>query len=435
MIMTISDRVRYDSGFDLVEVFPFDPLNYQFHGDRAFSGMKDSYPFESYSRRAAAIIRSKPVRLMPPSQRIEINGRWFNVLSMSELVRTRSDDDGYYRAIYIQINFDTGEYYVGKVNRPTWTQLLRYQGSGLKFRHKFNKHKDQFKRFYISACKSAVETEMVEASIVNDDLIADDHCLNLVAGGGGTSERPDRAASRAKKREYMKRHPEQFKSMLEASKKAFQSGDSAELRARNSRIKQTMGADRFREMSSARIKNWKRKYPKAYEQSRKKNAEAIRSNESQRKRKDSLERWKEENPKSYRAWQEKSSESRQSDEAKAKRKISLQRYRLSNPAQYKQQREKAGAAAGAKLSKAVCMLDLKTGQVIKSFNSQREAAMYLVDNGIAKSMKCVSSISAVCRKSPCTTGYGFRKKAYGYGWCFESEIDSIPQPITGDLFD
>lgn len=28
----------------------------------------------------------------------------------------------------------------------------------------------------------------------------------------------------------------------------------------------------------------------------------------------------------------------------------------------------------------------------------------------------VSSINGVCQRKPCTTGYGYRKKAYGYDW-------------------
>src|SRR5687767_9728366 len=69
-------------------------------------------------------------------ERIAIKDRWFDVLTPSELVRKRNAD-GYYRAIYIQINWNNGEYYVGKVNRPKWSELMRYQGSGLKFSNKF----------------------------------------------------------------------------------------------------------------------------------------------------------------------------------------------------------------------------------------------------------------------------------------------------------
>lgn len=120
-------------------------------------------------------------------ERISIKGRWFDVLDLSELVRKWNNADGYYRAIYIQINMESGEYYIGKVNRPKWSELLRYQGSGLKFSNKFKADRKQFVRFYIASCETAAETEKLEASIVDNDLLADENCLNLVAGGGGTT--------------------------------------------------------------------------------------------------------------------------------------------------------------------------------------------------------------------------------------------------------
>ncbi|KTD82405.1 hypothetical protein [Legionella waltersii] len=61
-------------------------------------------------------------------------------------------------------------------------------------------------------------------------------------------------------------------------------------------------------------------------------------------------------------------------------------------------------------------------KVLKTFPSQHAAAKWLVENGKAKNSNCVSSISSVCLRKPCSTGYGYRKKAYGYGWCFASEI-------------
>ena len=48
-----------------------------------------------------------------------------------------------------------------------------------------------------------------------------------------------------------------------------------------------------------------------------------------------------------------------------------------------------------------------------------DAAKWLVEKGFAKNTNCKSSISAVCLKKKCTTGYGYRKKAYGFGWEFK----------------
>ena len=63
--------------------------------------------------------------------RIFIKDTWYNAIPLHMLVRTKSADD-YYRFIYIQINYNTGEYYIGKVNRKKWKErigtLFRTQG-------------------------------------------------------------------------------------------------------------------------------------------------------------------------------------------------------------------------------------------------------------------------------------------------------------------
>lgn len=69
------------------------------------------------------------------------------------------------------------------------------------------------------------------------------------------------------------------------------------------------------------------------------------------------------------------------------------------------------------------MIDLHSGEVLETFYSQHAAAKWLVENGKAKNLNCVTSISSVCLQKPCTTGYGYRKKAYGYNWRFASEIE------------
>ena len=234
MVITISENIRIWSEFNPVELAC----------DQNVLGYSDP-------KRALA-------RLGFNRQRIAIRDRWFDVLSPGALVRTRNNSDGYYRAVYIQINMDSGEYYVGKVNRPRWSELKRYQGSGLRFVKKFKSHRDSFARYYVAACESAEETEQLEASIIDDDLLADEKCLNLVAGGGGTSKHPSIAETSKKKREYMQRHPEQYRPMLEASKKAFRSGDTPALRARNQRITETMRADKYRTMSADRIASGER---------------------------------------------------------------------------------------------------------------------------------------------------------------------------------
>ncbi len=351
-------------------------------------------------------------------QRIGIMNRWFDVITPSELVRKRNANDGYYRVIYIQINWESGEYYIGKANRPKWSELKRYQGSGLKFSSKFLKHKSEFVRYFIAVCKTAEETEQLEASIVDKDILSDEKCLNLVAGGGGTSAHPSIAETSVKKRQYMKNHPEQFKPMLEASKKAFRSGDTPALRARNERIKEVMGADKYREMSRKRIINWKKEYPEKYAEARIKLHERIKTPEVQAKRKASFEIWVKKNPEKYKVWQEKLINSRTSEKAKEKRKASLKQWSKTHPQKAQEHAIKRAKAAAMKLSKTVSMIDINSGDVLQIFPSQHAAANWLVNNGKAKNMNCVSSISQVCLGKPCSTGYGYRKKAYGYGWRF-----------------
>lgn len=398
MITTINENIRIWQEFNPIELS---------WGDNLFNS--------SDSKRNLA-------RLGFNKERIAIKDRWFDILTPSEVVRKRNKNDGYYRVVYIQINMENGEYYIGKANRPKWSELIRYQGSGLKFVNKFKKYEDQFARYYIAACETAEETEQLEASIVDKYLLADEKCLNLVAGGGGTTKHPSIAETSEKKREYMKNHPEQFKSMLEASKNAFRSGDTPELRARSQRIKDVMSAEKYRKMTRTRIEKWKEENPKEYAEARRKSHKTIKTTECQEKRKASLKKWAKKNPEKHKAWQEKLISSRTSQKAKEKRRASLKEWRDKNPEQAKANAQKRAKAAAAKTSKEVCMIDLQSGEVLKIFPSQHAAAKWLVENGKAKNMNCVSSISSVCLRKPCSTGYGYRKKAYGYDWRFTSEI-------------
>ena len=362
--------------------------------------------------------KTSPPNILFNEEQISINDRWFDILSPSELVRTRNKEDGYYRVIYIQINFDSGEYYIGKANRPTWKQLERYQGSGLKFKNKFNKHRNNFVRFYLASCKNSEETELLESSILTPEILSDEKCLNLVAGGGGLNKHTSSAETSEKKRAHMQRHPEQYQSMLKASKKAFQSGDTQSLRDRNQRIKETMSDKKYRDMTRTRIEKWIQENPEKYKESRMKMLESSKTIQSREKRKASRNSWIANNPEKHKVLQEKLIKSSTSPEAIAKRKASLKKWRDKNPQQAAENAKKRAKSSAAKTSKEVCMVDLESGNTLKTFPSQHAAARWLVEIGKAKNTNCVSSISSVCRKSPFTTGYGYRKKAYGYGWCF-----------------
>jgi len=355
-------------------------------------------------------------------QRIAIKDRWFDVLHPSELVRKRNQKDGYYRAIYIQINFESGEYYVGKSNRPTWSQLQRYQGSGLRFSNKLRHHKHQFVRYFIGTCETAEETERLEASIVDESLLSDEKCLNLVKGGGGISKHPSIAETNEKKRAYMRAHPEQSKPMIEAAKTLFRSGDSPALRTRNLRIKEVMSDQFYRDMFRNRVIHWRENNPDEYAAAKRKSHQTIRTPECQARRRESLKVWIKNNPEQHEAWEEKRKKAVASQEANDKRKASLAAWSEANPEQAHANALKRATAAAAKRSKEILMLDLTTGAVLEKFPSQHAGARWLVENGKAKNVNCVASINAVCLGKRCTTGYGFRKKAYGYGWRFASEM-------------
>lgn len=353
--------------------------------------------------------------------RIKIKDEWYEVLSMSEAVRSPSQIDGNYHFLYIQINWESNEYYIGKVNRNRWSEIKRYQGSGLKFRKKYNVHKSSFSRYIIACCETNKETEELEAKIVDEVLLNDPNCLNLVAGGGGTNEHNDASLKREKHREYMKSHPEQYEAMVEMAKLLYHSSDSYALEQRNKAIKATMSSDYYRQLSRDRILKWKKEHPDEYEKAREKNREAIRSPETQKKRKAARGKWIATHPDEYAEYQRKLIEARTTPAANEKRCRSIKAWNEAHPEEAKANARKRAVAAAQKRMRRVNMCDLDTGQVIRTFESQLEAARWLVDQGIAKNTNCKSSISQVCLRKPCTTGYGFRKKAYGFSWSFADE--------------
>lgn len=215
--------------------------------------------------------------------KIYICGVPYDVIPPIYAVRSRNVEDNYYRFIYIQINYNSGEYYIGKVNRKSFREIERYNGSGLKFRAKYKKNPTQFIRYFIAACKTAKETEEIEAAIVNEELLKDPFCLNLVCGGGGTSEHPAVGEKIKKQRKYMQEHPEQYQSMLNACKELYTSGDSHALRQRGEAIKKTMSADYYREAMSKRIRKWKAEYPEEYAAAREKHRLVMQSPEVKEK--------------------------------------------------------------------------------------------------------------------------------------------------------
>ena len=349
--------------------------------------------------------------------RIRIKDTWYRAIPLFELARTKSED-GYYRFIYIQINLVSNEYYIGKVNRKQWGAIERYQGSGLLFTKKYKKHAGDFVRYFIAACETQKETEELEASIVDHELLKDDKCLNLVCGGAGTNNHPSLEETRKKLSKNMKEHPERYQAMLEATRNLYCSGNTVHLRKRNASIKSTMSAEEYREMSRERILNWKNSHPEEYKRARENNRESARSDASRKKRRESRKKWIEEHPEEYIENEKKRKAATVSKEANAKRAESIRAFRKNNPELVAAYQKKLTEASVKASSKRVHMLDLDSGDVLMTFDSQHDAARWLVEQGYAKNANCVSSINQVCLKKPCTTGYGYRKKAYGFGWEF-----------------
>lgn len=349
--------------------------------------------------------------------RFKIKDTWYDVIPLHVLYRMRNCD-GYYHVLYLQLNWDSFEYYIGKSNRPTWKQLLRYNGSGLRFSNEYNKHKDSFERFFIASCKTAQETEELEAKIVDETIVSDEKCLNLVCGGGGTNKHPSVAETSEKKRQYMIAHPEQYQKMLQASKRSFASGPSAALTARSLKIKETMSSDYQRRQFRERLENWKVNNPEAYKEAREKNHKSIRNAETQAKRKASFEKWAIEHPEEYEAWQKKLIESRTTDEANKKRADSIREFNKTHTEEAKRNAKNRVDAAIAKTSKAVLMIDKESSKVIREFDSQHEAARWLIENGYSKTINCVTSINGVCTGRKDSNGK-VRTLAFGFIWSFK----------------
>ena len=354
-----------------------------------------------------------------------VKRRWFKVLSASELCRSRGED-GKYHYIYIQINADTGEYYIGKSNKARWSEVKRYHGSGLRFKHEYAKHREYFVRYYLYACSTAAETERLEAELVDQELLLDEKCLNLVAGGGGVPRSyGDDNARREKLRAYNRAHPERYSAMLARAAELYHSGDTTALVMRGRRIKETMSADKYRTQMSERIRKWRIEHPEEYIESRERNKRSLQKASTKAKRKASRIAWQLAHPDDYAEWQAKLKSARQTPEAKAKRKASLKKWRDEHPDKAQERMARMIAAGNKKRKKSVCRIDLVTGEVLETYASQHDAARWLVNVGLAKNLNCVTSVSEVCRHARCTTGYGFRQKAYGFGWRFDEE------PVTG----
>ena len=395
---------------------------YRLNDNISFSEEVDSpiinfLPSYSFSSEIIAPAKQSAVSISPRN-RIKIGEKWFDVIPKWKLYRMRNAD-GYYRVIYIQINWETTEYYIGKANRPTWQQLMRYSGSGLRFVNSYQKHKDQFERYYIASCSSSEETENLEAEIITSSILADELCLNLVSGGGGTNRHPTKEETNEKKRQWMLNHPNQYAALVAGSKKAFGNGKTSQLEARSKRIKETMSEEKYRIQFKKRISDWRKNNPEEYKKALKKSHDIIKQESIQMKRMASFQKWTKEHPEEYEQWQRKLIESRTSEEANKKRGNSIKRFNLENPETAKANSIRRVEAAKAVTNRPVRMVDIDTGTVLREFESQHDAARWLVAQGHAKNTKCVATVGAVCLYYQNPARRRRRLKAYGYRWIFK----------------
>ena len=207
--------------------------------------------------------------------------------------------------------------------------------------------------------------------------------------------------------------------MVDGSKKAFGSGKTPELKARSERIKETMSDEKYRVQFKRRIADWRENNPEEYKEALKKSHAIIKQESVQMKRMASFRKWAKEHPMEYEQWQRKLIESRTSEEAKRKRRDSIRKFNLENPEIARVNSIRRVEAAKAVTNRPVCMADIDTGIVLREFESQHDAARWLVEQGLAKNTKCVASLGAVCLYYNNPSRRKRRLKAYGYKWVFK----------------
>jgi hypothetical protein len=86
--------------------------------------------------------------------------------------------------IYKTTNNINGKFYIGKQN----TEDQFYLGSGIALVRAVKKYgKENFTKEILHTCKSKKETEILEASLVTQELVDDPNCYNMKLGGNGGS--------------------------------------------------------------------------------------------------------------------------------------------------------------------------------------------------------------------------------------------------------
>lgn len=356
---------------------------------------------------------------------VKIKGTWYEVYRPSQL-RDMRGEDGYYRYLYIEVNHKNGHYYIGKSNKQRWSEVRSYKGSGVRFCNEYEKYKEYFRMYVFKVCKTAEETEDLEAYIVDDELLNDPCCINIKHGGAGTgdhgTDEEKLEARRKRGREFALAHPEIGRKLV-ADAKAYYKAHPEELKRRSASIKAAMSGEEYKAMTRDRIKAWRERDPDSYAKGLEKSKLANRDPAVRAKKRESLAKWKKEHPEEAAEWDKKLEASRQTPEAKAKRKASIRRWMEEHPEEAAANAKKRALASAAKYAKPTERIDLITGKVLQTFNSIKSAADWVFAQGLTKSNNAASSISGVClRKS--SVGHGIRKSAFGYGWRYANSEDA-----------
>lgn len=409
----IQEPIFNEINLELKSTDPFAPeTSFDFNRQNIYGHapvIKEEDPDLMYAR----IFGENPTRIL-------IKDTWYDVITPQKACRMKNND-GYYRFVYIQINYETNEFYVGKVNRNNFRDFKNYSGSGLLFKLKFKKHSQNFVQYYIAHCKTQEESCEIEARIVDKKLLSDPKCLNLVKGGGGVAEHPLEEDRRNKIRAYNKAHPEQWQKMLARAHEIYSSKNPEALKERGKKISQGIRKrPNYSSEISSRIKNWIKNNPEEYKAYRERNIKAVRNSEVQRKRWETRLKWAKEHPEEWQEWVKKGIAARQTPEANRKRKESLRRFRLEHPDIARINDLKRAQAAAKKFSIPVIMYDLKTNKTIKEFINIKDAGKWLIEQGRASGKNPSSAICAVCLYNKDPNGkHRVRKSAFGFGWKYK----------------
>jgi len=103
-----------------------------------------------------------------------------DVLTPSELVRNEINPMAIIGGLYSN-KHGNREYYIGKANRPKWSEIKTLQGSDLNLQINLEKNRDNFVTILYCSCETAEETEQLEFLIATKELVVRRKCLNLVA--------------------------------------------------------------------------------------------------------------------------------------------------------------------------------------------------------------------------------------------------------------